>query len=458
MVKEAKLLKTHGKRICYIEDAFKGNKKQIINQVHEALNNKKINQLLEAIIDLRKLLSTKEDSPPINDIIKFKPCILKRLMVLFGTCNEKTNLKFEIARIFTNLLCGNKKQTKIIQDCGFVQAFMHALREETSNQELNLQIFWAFANLSVDFPIKEENIIELAINLKIKTKILIWFLAQQASAVANAKQIRLIMPTIAQTINKKQEDEQLTLDTFSAIITMIQDDSNYIQIAVDVKIPDLLIEFLKNEKANSLLICTALKCLRIIASGNAKQTNSVLKVLPILDQFLFENQKIIIRKEACFLIANIAAGNEAQKQDLIDIGLMNVVNDIFHGNDEHLCLQKEIIWIICNLITGACSKQIQDLIKNIDLLELLAYSLDLCQEIDDDDFICMILKAFKKIFKICQENLHAKYFSILKKCGALETIQDLVEWEDHQIHHRAKEILMNYFLINNSKSLEESLC
>ena len=72
---------------------------------------------------------------------------------------------------------------------------------------------------------------------------------------------------------------------------------------------------------------------------------------------LLSSPKKSIRKEACWTISNITAGNKAQIQAVIDEGLIPPV--LYILNTAEFDIKKEAAWAISNACSGGTPEQIR---------------------------------------------------------------------------------------------------
>lgn len=102
----------------------------------------------------------------------------------------------------------------------------------------------------------------------------------------------------------------------------------------------------------------ALRAVGNIATADDMPTQSVLDAgaLPRLVPLL-EHEKKSIRKDACWTLSNIAAGNCAQIQCVLDGGFLTKLRRILIDSSD-VSAQKEAAWTIANVITGGRTAQI----------------------------------------------------------------------------------------------------
>ncbi|MBA0578937.1 hypothetical protein Gorai_021208, partial [Gossypium raimondii] len=151
-----------------------------------------------------------------------------------------------------------------------------------------------------------------------------------------------------------------------------------------------------------------------------------------------------IKKEACWTISNITAGNANQIQAVIDAGIIApLVHLLQHSEFE---IKKEAAWAISNATSGGSHKQIKFLVSEgcITLCDLLT-----CP---DPRIITVCLEGLENILKVgeAQKKLgHTGEFNVyadlLNDAGGLEKIENLQSHDNNEIYEKAVKILETYW-------------
>merc|ERR1711870_140781 len=96
--------------------------------------------------------------------------------------------------------------------------------------------------------------------------------------------------------------------------------------------------------------------------GDDWQTQTMLQcgLLGPLPQLL-QHQKKSIRKESCWTISNITAGNRSQIQEVINAGLIPPVIQLLQTSD--FDIKKEAAWVISNAFAGGDGQQREHLVQ-----------------------------------------------------------------------------------------------
>lgn len=113
-----------------------------------------------------------------------------------------------------------------------------------------------------------------------------------------------------------------------------------------------------------LILTPSFRTLSNVVSGSDMHTGYILSlgVLPTVVELL-SHQKPTIRKESCFFLSNIAAGDASQIQQMFEYtGLIPALRQIIF-NDEST-VKIEALWIITNSLTGGSSLHKISLLKS----------------------------------------------------------------------------------------------
>ena len=83
-------------------------------------------------------------------------------------------------------------------------------------------------------------------------------------------------------------------------------------------------------------------------------------VLDALNQIVYHHKKTV-RKEVCWSLSNITAGNPIQIQSCLDIGIIDKLIHILQNDDVEI--KKEAVWAVSNATAAATFVQFQILVQ-----------------------------------------------------------------------------------------------
>lgn len=188
-----------------------------------------------------------------------------------------------------------------------------------------------------------------------------------------------------------------------------------------------------------------------IASGNVIQTDRVMTPSIMRSLYYLANSvtTTIVKKEVWWAVSNMAAGNHAQIQSVLDFGLVDLaVKSCF------VCpfaIKQECFYVLSNIVTGCTAPQLACFLDIPRSLEALCESLDCTSNIP---LITIALKAIERLLNqgaalgtltsslAPSPNL---YRVQIEKVGGLEKIEKLQSLDDDKVFEAARDILLRYF-------------
>jgi hypothetical protein len=197
-----------------------------------------------------------------------------------------------------------------------------------------------------------------------------------------------------------------------------------------------------NTENNAYLILYGLKILGNIISGNVNQTQKMLdyNIYDILKTHMF-NQKKGIKKEANWIISNIASDTEAHIKDLIDNGFFPLIYQIFQKEDRDVRI--EAAWALCNF------SQIKDKNYILSLIDqgLLNAIYD-CMRSSEIKEIAISIEALYNLLVFGKENECNGTNLValeLEKRGMLNVLENLQFHRSELVYEKALKIIENFF-------------
>jgi importin subunit alpha-1 len=401
---------------------------------------------IEAIIEIRKLLSIQKN-PPIDEIIK-----LNLIPIFIGYLKKRENpqIQFEAAWILTNVASGNSEQTMALIQGGAVKLLVNLLENPIEN--IKEQSIWALGNIAGDSPHCRNNVLEDGILEPLLKQLFssnrISFLRNSIWAISNLCRgkpgpktiyLRSIFPVLQKFIFF--EDPGILADicwTFS----YISDGSHErIQNIIDLGILQRITELLMHPE---LIVRTpALRVIGNIATGDDLQTQTIINcgALPCLLTLLNSSVKSH-KKEACWTISNITAGNPDQIQAVIDANLMPTLINLMKNSE--MDIKKEATWAISNATSGGTQKQINYLVKH----DCISPMVDLLSS-PDQRVIRVILDGLENMLEMGGKNINNSEFNeyalIIEQSGGVEKLENLQYHNNKEIYDHSVRLLEKFF-------------
>jgi hypothetical protein len=192
----------------------------------------------------------------------------------------------------------------------------------------------------------------------------------------------------------------------------------------------------------------ALRVVGNILFGDEEQTQAMLNmnVLVGLDSLIHSDQKRL-RKEACWSLSNIAAGNTSQLQALMDYTpIMDTLMD-FAQHAEYTT-KIESLHTLANAFNGGSMDQVRRLVS-MGAFDAISFNLDIA----DDKVLATILEAIERTFALGLKDPKIPanhYVNTFELNGGIDKLEDLHSHSDDEIWKAALKIMKTFWPDTNN--------
>lgn len=404
----------------------------------------------EACRMIRRMLSV-EKNPPISDVMAFN---VIPIFVEFLRRKENPKLQFEAAWALTNIASGSSEQTRAVVNGGCVQLFVELM--QSPDVDVREQAVWALGNIAGD----SIEYRDLVLNEGAMSRLLTQFTASATDAmIRNAtwtlsnfcrgkppfKVVQDALPYLARLIYS--EDTDVLSDACWALSYLTESagdqQEQHIQAVVESRVCKRLVRLMMHPDPK--VVAPALRAIGNIVTGDDLQTQVVLNcgALPCLVSLLGPPHSHAIRKEACWTISNITAGNLKQIQDVIDAQVMPTMVQLLQTAETDI--RKEACWAVSNATCGTVA-QVKHLVEQCHCIKPLCDMLF----VEDPKIVLVALEALDKILKVgardaATHHTQNRYQEEVEEADGVAKIDALQRHANRDIYKRAAEIIETYF-------------
>lgn len=410
--------------------------------------------LLESIRGFRRMLSV-EHNPPVAEVLEsgVVPTLVQLLL------HPSENIPFEAAWALTNV--ASTEHTSVLVECGAVPPLVGLLLSDDA--EVRDQVCWCLGNIAGDSPALRDVVLQAGAMAGVLQNITqpaspsllgnaVWTLSNLCRGKPPHVNMEYVAPAIPVLVSLLQPQEQTTIavevqiDACWALSYLCDGKDDRIQMVMDSGVTPVLINNLSREG----LVTPSLRALGNFVSGSDVQTQMVLDH-NILDHILsiLKHPKRSVRREAYWLLSNIAAGSEIQVKQLFQPRL-NPNNNQLHcilgdiilaAESEVWEARKEAVWVLSNITSSGNEYFLKSLVTNKAIPALCSVL-----TLNDSKITMLALDAIESMLVMANRtDMLIQYVSYLEEAGGIEKLEELQEHASDDVYQKALHLIVTYF-------------
>lgn len=396
---------------------------------------------LSSMREIRRIICTDKKNPPIRECINFGaiPIFVRFLQ---QPCPK---LQFEAAWVLTNI--ASSDYTKVVVDNNAIPHLVNLLL--SNDPDLREQSAWCLGNIAGENSSYRNMIIDnggvtklihCIRNFQSVTYLenCVWALSNicRGKPIVNIQKIYPALSLLAQIILSGKYPA-VSVDSIWALSYVSEGGNEHIDAVIKLGIIHQLIQILDYGSAQAIF--PVLRVIGNISTGTEAHTDVLLDhdALRVLDKYI-TCKKASVRKEVCWILSNIAAGNPSQVQKLLSYqGLIpKILQQMSISNEFEV--RREARFIISNVILGKNVHYIRKLIQ----YGVIGMLIDNFQD-GDDRFIWESLDLLETIFKEIKDI--DSIMTYIENAEGIEKIEALQQHRNNEIYEKALHIVENYF-------------
>jgi hypothetical protein len=220
-------------------------------------------------------------------------------------------------------------------------------------------------------------------------------------------------------------------------------DEDRIQMVMSSGVVPLCMRIIEECPDNKSLLVPTVRCIGNFVTGSDTQTDAVLQAGFLRHaQTLLDHPSKAIKKDTCWIISNIAAGNKKQItalfEDFLPHGLVSKFIQL--ASESSWEVRKEAVWAICNILTCGTDRHMIYLVQE----HCIKVLCDVLQVQQDVRLLLTVMDAFEKLLEADEEH-ERNYQLLMDECGGVDHLENLQEHPNNDIYEKASALILRYF-------------
>jgi hypothetical protein len=411
-------------------------------------------QIKQGIEQIRLILG--DQDPPLAEVVAIEGA-LPRLLQLLEHADEET--RWSAAMCVMKLACGGSDITEVVlkHDGGIKCLQLLAPDQPESIREV---MAWAVANLAGSGLMARDVLlaqnamgivigaITANLNNTLPTLHKLTWAMRNLCRHEPTPPLEAVAPALPVCYYLMQHSDTAVQDAACWAASYISDGPHdHILACQTAGLFPIVLELLRTQRSSVML--PAIRSLGNYAAISADAAQGILEmgVLQLMVPLMQPDVKRSIRKECCWILSNVASGEHAHVQAVLDSGLMPCV--IRCMSDPELGVNREAVWVIANIGAAGTPDQLRAAVEHFDCIPGLCTAL--C--IDDEKIRSTALQACEDVLAVGDSLRSAgtgvnPYVERFKEQGLVGILSILVDSPDDTVRSRSSFVVSHYLRID----------
>lgn len=424
---------------------------------------------LEALRQFRKMLSVKD--PPVDAVIgsgavAFFLAFLKR--------DDLPQMQYEAAWVITNITSGSSEHTELVVRSGALPLLVRLLDRESPADgndrdgigKVKEQAVWALGNISGDSWRLRDATLDHGVMPP-----LLHTLLSSASSEGLLRNCTWLLgnlcrgkpPPRFERVRPCLElgcfdrllcvgDKEVVIDACWALSYLSDGADEEIQATIDAGVVPKLLEHVRIQDTE--IVLPVLRTLGNIVTGSDVQTQYIIDMgaLSGIMNIFNHHSNHSIRKEACWTLSNITAGNLDQINAVIASGVVPFLVHMLA--DGEFRIKREAAWAISNALSKGNHDHVDFLVQKCMCIKPMC-DLLVCEDVK---VINILLEGIDNILKVgaakvalSEQRIDNPYVPMIDECDGIEKLEGLQQHENEEVYKKAMYILEEYMVAEDEE-------
>lgn len=418
-------------------------------------------QLLDVIKAVRRHVCVAGRDLVVDQIID--DGIVKSLVDVLQRYNDDVPIMYDAMWALLNIASQSTDGAYAVADTGVIPYIVRCLLH--AHPDIRTQAAWCLGNIAGEDPTLRDQVLNcrqpsavdaaiININQPHSNELLetfVWFASNLCRGKPSPPEemVKPLIEPTAQLLRKDGTTDDACMDALWLMSYLCDLGNSMIEAVMSTDILDMLMTIITQPHMSRFLF-TAMRILGNFCSGDDKQTQRVIDagILHVVKSLLNHTKKNV-RKEAAFILSNIAAGTSQQISELMNQPSL-IKQIIDQAQNDCWEVRKECIWVISNLCDTDDATRVQKIVQ-LEGLEPLCSILGLSAT--EPALIIQILDSLDKVLKV-GVIIGIDYVKVIDEYNGVAMVEDLQEHQSDAVYKKAINIIETYFGVEGADENE----